>query len=80
MHETRSRLASCFCTVFPNLSSSEVPVASMSSVGDWDSLATIKLFAVIEEEFGIQVPVQDSAQLVSFELILDYLQQRHHAS
>jgi len=52
----------------------------MSSVGDWDSLATIKLFAVIEEEFGIQVPVQDSAQLVSFELILDYLQQRHHAS
>jgi acyl carrier protein len=77
MDNLRQRLISCFCTVFPDLSPEEVPLAAMTSVGTWDSLATITLVTVIEEEFDLQIPPDDLEQLVSFELILDYLQQQH---
>jgi acyl carrier protein len=80
MSETRSRLVNCFAVVFPSLSPAEIPVASINSVGSWDSLATVNLIAVIEEEFKIQVSPDDLTEMVSFELILDYLEQRQHAS
>jgi len=46
----------------------------MTSVGAWDSLASVMLIAVVEEEFGIRIPPEDLEQFVSFELVLDYLQ------
>jgi acyl carrier protein len=68
------RLVQCFAAVFPTLDEAEIRRASTNSVGGWDSLATINLVAVVEEEFALQVPPSDLEQLVSFELILDYLQ------
>ena len=73
MDDLRQRLASCFRLVFPELTDEEVPLAAMASVGSWDSLATITLVTVIQEEFSVQVPAEDLASFVSFELILDYL-------
>ncbi len=74
MDNIRERLLGCFATVFPDLSAGEVPRASMSSVATWDSMATINLMMVIEEEFAIQVPPEDLERLVSFESVLSYLQ------
>ena len=48
--------------------------AAATSVGAWDSLATVNLLSVVEEEFGVQVAPEDFESFVSFELILDYLQ------
>jgi len=76
MDDLRARLASCFSAVFADLSESEIPRATMTSVADWDSLATVNLVGVIEEEFGIQVPPADLEQFVSFEKILEYLRQQ----
>ena len=39
------RLVRCFGLVFPELGADEIPVASPSSVGTWDSLASINLVA-----------------------------------
>jgi acyl carrier protein len=80
MAETRARLMRCFSAVFPELSAEEIPRASLTSVGSWDSVGTITLLAVIEEEFGIQFEPQDLEHLVSFELILDHLQGGEHVS
>ncbi len=77
MDNLRERLTSCFSTVFPDLALDEIPLASMASVGKWDSLATITLLTVIEEEFALQVPPEDLEQLASFDLILDYLERQH---
>lgn len=77
MDNVRQRLTACFSTVFPNLTAQEIPLAAPASVGNWDSLATITLVTVIEEEFSLQIPPEDLEQLASFELILDYLQQQH---
>jgi acyl carrier protein len=77
MDNLRQRLTSCFATVFPDLGEEEIPRAAMASVGAWDSLATITLLTVIEEEFSLQIPPEDLEQLSSFELILDYLERQH---
>ncbi len=77
MDNSRERLTSCFSTVFPDLAPDEIPLASMASVGKWDSLATITLLTVIEEEFDLQIPPEDLEQLVSFDLILDYLERQY---
>jgi acyl carrier protein len=71
--DLQKRLMACFSAVLPDLSPEEVPLATVKSVAGWDSLASVTLIVVIEEEFGIQVPPGDLEQFFSFELILDYL-------
>jgi len=74
MNDTRARLVKCFGTVFPGLSEREIVLASPDTVGSWDSLASATLFTVLEEEFAIDIAPEDANQLVSFERVLDYLQ------
>lgn len=77
MADEQVRLVNCFATVFPELTRQEIPSASMGSLASWDSIAGITLLAVIEEEFGVSVSPDEVAGLVSFELVLDYLQRTH---
>lgn len=74
MSETQSRLIRCFRGVFPSLPEAEIPHATASTVEGWDSVASVTLLATIEEEFGLQIDVQDMTELVSFEKLLGYLQ------
>jgi acyl carrier protein len=74
MSDVRERLIKCFCTVFPDLSASEIPRASSGSVDGWDSLATATLLGVVEEEFGTAVDVDDFDALDSFESLLAYFE------
>ena len=76
MDNLEVRLTRCFATLFPALRPEEICRASMSSVADWDSVTTITLINVVEEEFGIQVDLEDVEQLVSFTEFLQYLQGR----
>lgn len=73
MMNIKARLIECFQAVFPELSEEEIPRASLTSVADWDSVASINLIVVIEEEFGAPIPPEDVENLISFELILDHL-------
>jgi|HubBroStandDraft_6_1064221.scaffolds.fasta_scaffold2135489_2 acyl carrier protein len=77
MAELESRLINCFATAFPELAPRQIPSVSMSSLASWDSLAGITLISLIEEEFSISISPDDVPGLVSFELILDYLQRDH---
>lgn len=76
MPEIEQRLANCFATVFSNLGESEIHRASHTSVANWDSLATITLISVIEEEFDLSVPPEDFEYMVSFPLILECVKRR----
>jgi acyl carrier protein len=73
MHDVRSRLVECFRAVLPDLPESAIPEASMRSVATWDSLATITLVSVVQEEFGLQVEPEDLGKFVAFEPILEYV-------
>jgi len=73
--DDRARLARCFVATFPELNEAEIERASVTSVGTWDSMATVTLLALLEEEFGISVPPEEIDRLISFDLILHYLRE-----
>jgi len=74
--DVQARLSKCFTGVFPELPQSQIPIASLSSVKEWDSVATITLLTVIEEEFGVRFEPEQLEQLVSFRSILEFLRGR----
>ena len=78
--DIQRRLASCFSTIFPEMSPKEIARASTASVAKWDSLATLNLIALIEEEFQIEVQPENLDGVLSFEIILDYVETRQHAN
>lgn len=76
MSDDRARLAQCFAATFPELDEAEIERAAVTSVGAWDSMATVTLHALLEEEFGITIRPDDIDRLISFDLILHYLHER----
>jgi acyl carrier protein len=73
MNDIKERLEKCFLLALPDLPTEEIVRASKSSVAEWDSLATVNILSLIEEEFHLQIPDADLENFISFELILDYL-------
>lgn len=71
--DLEARLILCFAAAFGNLKPEEIPRATVSSLADWDSLASMTVLALIEEEFQVRIPVSEIAKLTSFSQILAYL-------
>jgi serine O-acetyltransferase len=71
-----ARLARCFAAVFGELSPEEIPQASISSMPEWDSMASMTLVALIEEEFELRIDAPEIARLTSFAQIMNYLEIR----
>jgi acyl carrier protein len=62
----RERLTGCFVAVFPSLSAEQAATASNETLDTWDSLATVTLVNVIEEEFHLQIDPEDFPEILSF--------------
>jgi acyl carrier protein len=75
MDQQEARLMECFLSVFPELGPDEIAHASPASVQSWDSVTTVTLLAVVEEEFGISIEIDDLTKFDSFKGILNYLQE-----
>ncbi len=76
MLDIQARLTRCFLAVFPELTAAAAPAATPSSVTGWDSVATLNLIIVIEEEFGVEIDFVDLMEALSYEQISSYLQKR----
>jgi len=76
MNDAEERLVRCFSVIFPDLDQKQIRRASKTSVGAWDSVATVTLINVVEEEFGLQIDFEDVEQFSSFPVFLRYLQSR----
>ena len=72
-NNTQARLAKCFAAVFPDLDAHEIPGASPTTIAGWDSLASVTLMTVLEEEFNVEIPPDAMEHLLSFQRVLDYL-------
>lgn len=75
MTSIESKLLECMKTVFPTVSEEKLPGATMENLGEWDSLSTVTIVALIEESFGIEIEPEDLVKLTSFESIASFLQQ-----
>ena len=76
MSNIQERLINCFGTVFPSLSPDEIPRAADTSVAEWDSLATVTLVSVIEEEFGVTIMPEDYERMTSFAAVRRCLEEK----
>ena len=76
MDELRRRLTDCFRVVFPELPQEKIATASPETVAEWDSVAALTLMTVVEEEFALQIDLDNLAGLASFESFYSYLQER----
>jgi acyl carrier protein len=76
MNNLQARLANCFSAVFPDITSDDIPSASTSSLAAWDSVAHVTILSSVSEEFGVDLEMEDYEELVSFPLILKYLESR----
>lgn len=74
MPDTHARLIRCFQAVFPGLSDADAARASTARLAKWDSLATVTLAAAVEEEFGLQLAVQEIEEMDSFQRFLERLE------
>jgi acyl carrier protein len=73
MDQMEEKLISCFSAVMPELSPAEIPHASAATASSWDSVTTVSLIAVLEDEFGISIEIDDLSHFDSFQGILRYL-------
>jgi acyl carrier protein len=71
--DIEARLAKCFAAAFADLAPEEIARAEASSLPEWDSLASMTLVALIEEEFAVRITPEDIPRLTSFAGVLDYL-------
>lgn len=70
------RLASRLALALPDVPPEALPSASNTTVPTWDSLATVNIVSMIEEEFSLQVPLTDLEHFASYAKILAYLEGR----
>lgn len=73
MDDIEERLAQCFAIVFPELKNQDITSAGVENLDSWDSMASVTLFAVIEEEFDISIQPDHLESLISFDQCLRYL-------
>lgn len=73
MCDQDERLIRCFASVFPALTQEEIEETSSNSVGMWDSLSSVTLAAVIQEEFNVEIEPDALPNLNSFQAFRDYL-------
>jgi acyl carrier protein len=80
MSEQENRLVRCFASVFQGLTEEEIRTTTTESAGIWDSLSTVTLTAVVEEEFNVEIDPDVIPELDSFEAFRTYLFQLNPAA
>lgn len=65
--ELDERVTQCFRAVFPDLSDEQIQGINRSELSGWDSLATMSLLSVLEEEFACRLEDSDLEHLDGFD-------------
>lgn len=69
------RLMHCFTVTFPSATNSEITNERIEDLPGWDSLRGVTLLAVIDEEFGFQMDLDQLISAGTFKGVLDHLEQ-----
>jgi acyl carrier protein len=70
-----SKLVECMKTVFPTVPEEKLADASIENLGQWDSLSTVTIAALIEESFEIEIAPENLVKLTSFQNIASFLKE-----
>ena len=72
----QKRLSRIFNKAFPSVEVAEAPSATMDNVQGWDSIATLTLFMLCEEDFGIKLGYDRIAETKSFNDLFKLLESK----
>lgn len=75
MSDIDARLEKCFTALFEDLSPAEARAASAHSLAQWDSMATVTLMALVNDEFGVDLDLDEMEPLASFAALRERLEQ-----
>jgi len=64
----------CGHAIFPAFTSGTLANANIANTAECDSIASVTLIALVEEEFGTEQDVNALGELTSFDEILEHLQ------
>ena len=70
----QTRLIETFQAAFPNVSLREIPQLEADRCEAWDSLATMTLFSLIEEEFDINIPDDAAEKIQTVGQAIDHIE------
>ena len=73
MDDIQTRLLACFQAVFPERNDQALMELSQAAYPGWDSLASVTLVRLIEEQFHIQLDLFDLETLDSFAAMEKYI-------
>lgn len=73
MDDIRLRLIACFKAVFPEPDEKTLVELSQAAYPGFDSLASVTLVRLIEEEFHVEMDLFDLEQLNSFAAMESYI-------
>jgi acyl carrier protein len=76
MSELEDRLIRCFGSVFDDLTRDQIRSVSAEMLPAWDSLASVTLVAVLEQEFNMQIDLLDLPELTSFLSVQTYIRNK----
>jgi len=71
--ESKEKLERCFLAVFPEMDLKEFEQASTEKTLEWDSMASVMLYSLISQEFGIKILPEKMVDLNSFSTIYTFL-------
>jgi acyl carrier protein len=71
---TRQRLLRCFAAVFDQIEEKDLPLLRMETSEAWDSLAHVMLMSVVQQEFSVDISLEEARRLNSFESLLERIQ------
>ena len=75
MTDQDTRLIKCFNAVFDGLSDEQIRSATSTNIEGWDSVATVTLITLVEEEFGVEIDLDDLERFASFDSLLSYVRE-----
>lgn len=73
MDDIQLRLMACFQAVFPEQDEKALVRLSQATHPGWDSLASVTLVRLVEEQFGVQMDLFDLEELDSFAAVERYI-------
>jgi len=75
MDTNEVRLQECFSKVFPEIGPEAIRNSSIDTIPAWDSVASVTLLMLVQEEFGVVPDMDRFEEFTSFRGLLDYIRE-----
>jgi len=74
MTDLDARLTSCFSAAFSDLDPAAIPAASPDATPGWDSMASITLMTLVQEEFNVALDFERFEEFNSYAKLKAWLE------